>query len=150
MANLELFIVCPIIKEQKRLARNARMRKYNKEKPEKRRETERRRRAKDPLFKIRQNMRRRIKLAKDGAVSASTAMKYIGCSTEQLKMHLESKFTAEMTWENYGSYWHIDHIKPVSLFDLKLEKDLKAVNHYTNLQPLEKIANIQKGNKYGG
>ena len=51
-----------------------------------------------------------------------------------------------MTWDNYGE-WHIDHIKPISSFDLKDAKNQKLAMHYTNLQPLWAKDNISKGNK---
>jgi hypothetical protein len=52
-----------------------------------------------------------------------------------------------MSWENYGK-WHIDHIKPLSLFDLEDPEQLKQACHYTNLQPLWAEENIRKGNRY--
>ena len=39
----------------------------------------------------------------------------LGCSFEEFKLYIESKFDENMNWDNYGSYWHIDHIKPISL-----------------------------------
>jgi hypothetical protein len=66
---------------------------------------------------------------------------------EEFKLYLESKFTPEMSWDNYGTYWSIDHIYPLSKFNLECkEEQLKAV-HYTNLQPLPVIENIKKSNK---
>ena len=77
----------------------------------------------------------------------------LGCSIEQLKQHLESKFylnkeTGEMmTWDNYGFYgWHIDHIIPVSKFDLKELEQQKQCFHWSNLQPLWCMDNWHKYN----
>ena len=53
-----------------------------------------------------------------------------------------------MNWTNYGSYWEIDHIKACSLFDLTNDNDRRLMNHFFNLQPLEKYENITKSNKY--
>lgn len=55
-----------------------------------------------------------------------------------------------MNWDNYGSYWHIDHIKPISLFKYETAEDpeFKKCWALDNLQPLEKIANLKKGNKF--
>jgi hypothetical protein len=53
-----------------------------------------------------------------------------------------------MCWENYGTEWHIDHKKPVSLFHLECEAERLAVNHFTNLQPLWAKENLTKSNKY--
>ena len=105
----------------------------------------------DPQFKIALYLRKRIKQAfykkrinkvhKSGAIENLT-----GCSIVDLVKHIESKFTAKMTWGNYGSYWHLDHIIPISSFDLADPKQSKQANHWTNLQPLEAAANISKSN----
>lgn len=70
----------------------------------------------------------------------------LGCTWEQFKNHLESKFQEGMNWNNY-SYrgWHIDHIIPISL--AKTEEDIIKLSHYTNLQPLWAKDNLIKSNK---
>lgn len=85
-------------------------------------------------------------------------------SLEDLKLHLESKFTKGMTWENYGiNGWHIDHIIPQSFFKYKSYEDeaFKVCWALSNLQPLwatkeiamsygesdEYVGNFDKSNK---
>ena len=65
----------------------------------------------------------------------------LGCSFEELKSYLESKFEPWMNWENRGLYngelnygWDVDHIIPLS--SAKTEDDVIKLNDYTNLQPL--------------
>lgn len=72
---------------------------------------------------------------------------YIGCDSETLINHLESKFQSGMTWENHSiNGWHIDHIIPLS--SAKTEEELYKLCHYTNLQPLWAHDNIKKSDKF--
>lgn len=73
---------------------------------------------------------------------------YIGCDREELKKYLESKFTEGMTWDNRGRYgWHLDHIIPLSSFDLRKKSEILKGMHYTNIQPLWAKDNVRKSNK---
>ena len=65
---------------------------------------------------------------------------------DSLKSHFESKFDDNMNWDNYGTYWHIDHIRPLSSFNL--ETELLEAWSINNLQPLKAIDNLIKSNKY--
>lgn len=105
------------------------------------------RRKKDEKYRILHSLRVRLNSATKGLVSDSTK-ELIGCSLEQLKIHLENRFTKGMNWQNYGrNGWHIDHIKPCTSFDLTDPKQQQECFHYSNLQPLWAKDNISKGNK---
>ena len=65
-------------------------------------------------------------------------MTITGCSIDELKTHIESLFKPDMTWDNYGSYWQIDHKEPLFKFDLTNPDQLKEACNYKNLQPLSK------------
>lgn len=71
-----------------------------------------------------------------------------GCTSEFLAEHLRSQYKPGMTDQNYGKEWHVDHIKPCSLFNLADEAEFKQCWHYTNLQPLWAHENLSKSNKY--
>lgn len=74
--------------------------------------------------------------------------KLIGITIKELKLYIEKQFKDDMTWDNYGFYgWHIDHIIPLSSFDLTKAEEQKKAFHYTNLQPLWAKENMQKGSK---
>lgn len=103
----------------------------------------------DLQFRLRHIMRSRLHTAlKRGRVTkVGSSVKLLGCGTEQLITHLESQFTPQMNWSNYGLYWSIDHIKPLASFDLSNLKHLKKAMHYTNLQPLTVRENSIKGSR---
>lgn len=102
----------------------------------------------NPLVKLRDSLRRRLNNAVKNNQKSGSAVSDLGCTIIQLKIHLESKFTPEMTWDNYGiKGWHIDHIVPISKFDLTDLDQLKKACHYTNLQPLWWQDNLSKGSK---
>lgn len=120
--------------QEHREERNERQRKYRK----KRKEI-------DVNFKLAQNLRTRIYRALKRNSKLGSTMILLGCSIECLKTHLESRFQYGMTWENYGYYgWHIDHIEPCDKFDLTKKEEQKRCFHYTNLQPLWAIDNLNK------
>lgn len=76
----------------------------------------------------------------------------VGYSTDDLMKHLEKQFDNRMSWSNYGPYWHIDHIKPKSLFkyESELDEEFRKCWALDNLQPLEAKQNIKKHNHYYG
>lgn len=72
----------------------------------------------------------------------------LGCSSQQLREHLERQFLPGMTWDNYGKHgWHVDHVRPCASFDLTDPEQQHQCFHYTNLQPLWAADNIRKGAK---
>lgn len=109
-------------------------------------------RKKNESFRLAQNMRSRLRnaLRASNAKKKSTTVSLLGCSISEFKTYLESKFKKGMTWKNYGTKWHVDHIVPLSTVDLTKTSNLKRVCHFTNLQPLFVKDNLQKGNRYVG
>jgi hypothetical protein len=104
---------------------------------------------KDINHRLADNLRSRLRKAIKNNQKTGSAVKNLGCSIKRLKEYLENKFTEGMTWDNYGlKGWHIDHVKPLSSFDLTKAEELKKAVHYTNLQPLWAKDNLSKGAKY--
>ena len=104
------------------------------------------RRANNPIVRMANSMRRSIRRYLDaGQKGEMSSFEIIGCSKDDLRKHLESKFKDGMTWKNYGKHWHIDHIVP--LISSKSVKQIKRLCHWTNLQPLTAFENISKGSK---
>ena len=102
----------------------------------------------NPLFRIKKNLRCRVSKILNGRVKHQGTIQLLGCTIAEFKIHLESLFTDDMTWDNYGSYWHVDHIKPCSLFNLLLEEEQMKCFHYSNMQPLKAEDNLKKYNKF--
>lgn len=104
--------------------------------------------SKDINFKLADTLRSRLKHALKGNYKTGSAVKDLGCSIEDLKRYLESKFVEGMTWDNRSKDgWHIDHIRPLANFNLTNKEELLKACHYTNLQPLWAKDNLTKGNR---
>lgn len=94
-----------------------------------------------------QYMRNRIYYAIKKGKKSKTTIDLLGISSiEELWIFLEKKFQDGMSRSNYGE-WHVDHIKPCSLFDLSDPQQQAECFHYTNLQPLWAVDNLRKSNK---
>lgn len=107
------------------------------------------RRKVDPLFRLLLNLKSRTRTYLHGKTKSDSMRNLIGCSSEQLRKHIESQFKTGMTWENYGPVWHLDHIKPFAAFDnIADPAQQREVCHYTNLQPLFAEENLSKGAKW--
>lgn len=103
----------------------------------------------DPQYKLSQILRiRMLSSFKNKENKSVSVVTLLGCSVDECKQHLESQFKPEMTWENHGEIWEIDHIIPCSKFDLTDIEQQKQCFHYTNLQPLFKTSGIAKNLGY--
>ena len=117
------------------------------------------RRKTDPTYRLIKNMRSRINGALKGKNKSKSTMQLIGCTIDELWLHLEKQFYPHpktgkpMTRENHGfgeDYWHVDHYKPCAKFDLSDPEQQKICFRYTNLQPLWQTDNFSKGAKFDG
>lgn len=98
----------------------------------------------DPIYKLSRTLRARlISAIKNKAIKKyQPTLDMIGCTIEQLRLHIEQQWLPGMTWENHTQRgWHIDHIKPVNTFDLTDIEQQKQCFHYTNLRPLWAVDN---------
>jgi hypothetical protein len=71
----------------------------------------------------------------------------LGCNLEFFKKWIEFRFNENMSWENLGKYWQIDHILPINSFNFSDDNDKNICFHWTNLQPLESKENNKKSDK---
>ncbi|SRR6266404_4681808 len=104
-------------------------------------------RAANPDVRMIHNTRTRILQVLKGKYKSAHTVELLGCSIEDLKIHIEAKFTQGMTWDNQGKSWHLDHIQPCASFDLSDPEQQRTCFHYTNLQPLGKKENMYWGDE---
>ena len=103
----------------------------------------------DPIYRIRKILNNRLRAAfkNVNGKKSKSILELCGAGLELVKQHIENQFKPGMSWQNHGK-WHIDHIKPVSSFNLLNEEEIKKACHYTNLQPLWALENLRKSNNY--
>jgi len=104
------------------------------------------RKEKEPQFKTSESLKARIHEVLKGYKNCSSS-KLLDCTRDQLYNWLSYNFSNEMTWDNYGKYWHIDHVVPISYFDITDKTQQYICFHWSNLRPLNKIENMSKSSK---
>lgn len=104
-------------------------------------------------FKIKVNLRNRMRQALKNKSKVGSAVELLGGVTDAIA-HIEKQFhpnpvTGEMmTWDNHSKFgWNIDHIIPLASFNLENPEELAKVCHYSNLRPLWWKQNKQKSDK---
>lgn len=105
-----------------------------------------RKRRTDLYQRLKDNLRARLNMAVRGNIKSGSAVRDLGCSVEYFKAYIEDQFQEGMNWDNHGD-WHLDHIKPLSAFDLSDRSQTLEACHYTNYQPLWAADNLRKGSK---
>lgn len=93
--------------------------------------------------RLSKNLRHRLRKAMLGETRGVSAVRDLGLTIHQFRAYIEGLFQPGMTWDNYGE-WHLDHKRPLKLFDLTDHAQALAACHYTNIQPLWAIENQRK------
>lgn len=124
--------------------------KYAEKYKERRNHCLRERRKTDIQFCLNNGLSRSINRSLKGNKYGRHWESLVNFTLQALIQHLESKFTSKMSWENYGYYWHIDHIIPKSWFIYACPEDIgfKMCWDLDNLQPLEVKKNLFKKNRF--
>lgn len=107
----------------------------------------------NPELRLNKRLRGMLKDKFDNKYRIHDRIGILGCTIQEWKLHLEAQFESWMNWDNYGNgygKWNIDHIVPVSWFDLTIPDNQKVAFHYTNTKPISSILNSSKTNKYAG
>lgn len=97
----------------------------------------------DPGYKLMCNVKSRIhNMLQQNKTNKCDEL--IGCTKDQLKFWLNYQLKDDMTWDNYGEYWHIDHVIPICFFDLNINNEHFIVFNWSNLRPLPATENLIK------
>lgn len=83
-------------------------------------------------------------LKQSSIIKTGHSIDYLGCDSIYFKDYIQSKMIDCMNWDNI----HLDHIKPISKFNLDDETEFLDCCHYTNFQPLLAKDNISKSAKW--
>jgi len=111
--------------------------------------THRERMHNDPAFKLFHNIRtsfgKYMNAQKDDYEYYHDSIgDLVGCSSNAIRKWLEYNFTEEMSWENYGTYWHIDHVILCSMFNVLDYDERKTCFNWQNTRPLEALKNFKR------
>jgi hypothetical protein len=77
-------------------------------------------------------------------VKTKSSVEYLGCAVEFFREFITRKMVEGMSWDNI----HLDHIKPVAVFDLNDPLQFMECCHYSNFQPLFATENLEKSSKW--
>lgn len=100
----------------------------------------------DPEFRFKQLCTKRIQGAfrDKGMQKSNKTVSYLNSSISWLIGWLKFCFSLEMTMENHGEHWHMDHVIPVNTFNLNDPKQVELCFSWYNLSPLKASENLSK------
>lgn len=96
----------------------------------------------EPSIKFIKTQRRRILLSLNK--KQNKTIEYLGCNSQQFTEWLSFNFIDGFSIENHGKLWHIDHVIPISHFDI--EKEQFIAFNWRNTTCLLASKNLQKNN----
>ena len=108
---------------------------------------QRERRKKDPEFKLSKSIRRDFYSFVIGVNSnpkIKDMEKIIGCNHSHLICWIEHQFTENMSWNNYGNVWHIDHVLLCSMFNMLVNEECNTCFAWENTRPLYALLNLKR------
>jgi hypothetical protein len=119
---------------ENRQKRNEYIRKYKAEK-----------RLKDKGYVLYENLRKRIwHSVKD---KSNSSKDILGCDIDNYLNWINHTMFKDMSWKNYGIYWNIDHLIPISKFDLSDPNEVKKAFNWKNTWAMIASENFKKRNK---
>lgn len=99
----------------------------------------------DIIYKLKQNVKSyiHIQMKNQNKQKQEMSCVYLGCSIEFFKDWLFHNNLNYNTEE-----YHMDHVIPLSLFDLNKQEEIDIAFHWTNIQVLPKKENLKKSNNF--
>lgn len=109
----------------------------------------------DPKLRLRRNVSMTVTQALKRQLASkngASTFEYLPYTPLQLMEHIETQFNEHMSWDNYGSYWDLDHIVPQAalIYDSLTHPKFAKCWALNNLRPLEKYKNRSKGSWHEG
>jgi hypothetical protein len=95
--------------------------------------------------KLKHNIRNRIGKAIKARTNSSKDL--LDCEITLYISYLEFQFDNEMSWENYGNFWQIDHVNQICNFNLNNDIEQKKAFNWKNTRPLKTYDNLSRSNK---
>lgn len=140
---------------RKRARERSRIRNEDPEYKKKQNEYRKERKAKDPAYKLKLNVSALVYdalVTKQGRTKGGSTFEHLPYTPAELKEHIEKQFDEHMNWNNYGSYWHLDHVIPQAAlpYDSLEHPNFKKCWALNNLAPLEAKLNASKGSLHEG
>lgn len=101
----------------------------------------------DYSFRFVSLLRKRVNSCVRGKKQGLHTLDILGCSRIIFLIWIDSNFYGDISWLNYGTYWHIDHIKPCASFNFLQESHIKECFHWSNMRPCLATENLIKSNR---
>ena len=98
------------------------------------------------VVKLASYLRNRLYYALQRKKRIASPIRNLGCSLSKFKLYIENQFEKGMSWDNYGD-WHLDHVLPLSYFNLTNKQEFLTACNWLNYQPLWAKDNLSKGAK---
>lgn len=99
----------------------------------------------DPVRRLRSTFSSALANALSGRKARRPTFALLGYSLDELTQHLERQFLKGMSWDNYGTDWHVDHIVPVAeAIKAGNEEAMIRARQLPNLRPLWAKDNVAK------
>ena len=117
---------------------------YNEQNRERRNKYLKNERETDVNFRLISKTRSRIYKSLKSMTKQSSMKDILGIDINRYRNWIEWEMTPEMNWTNI----ELDHIKPICMFDVSKEEELKEAFNWKNTQPLLKHDHQHKGIKF--